>query len=56
MSDYMFMLENHLNAAQNRVLAEVQKAAVEENVNVFLTGGAGRKCSAVSRFAIWTSP
>ena len=42
MSDYMFMLENHLNAAQNRVLAEVQKAAVEENVNVFLTGGAVR--------------
>src|SRR5436190_387434 len=42
MSDYMFMLENHLNAAQNRVLAEVQKVAVEENVNVFLTGGAVR--------------
>src|SRR5436190_12840182 len=42
MSDYMFMLENHLNAAQNRVLAEVHKVAVEENVNVFLTGGAVR--------------
>ena len=42
MSDYMFMLENHLTAAQNRVLAEVMKAAVEANVNVFLTGGAVR--------------
>ena len=42
MSDYMFMLENHLTAAQNRVLAEVKKAAVEANVNVFLTGGAVR--------------
>ena len=42
MSDYMFMLENHLTAAQNRVLAEVRKAAVEAKVNVFLTGGAVR--------------
>ena len=42
MSDYMFMLENHLTAAQNRVVAEVRKAALEANVNVFLTGGAVR--------------
>jgi len=42
MSDYMFMLENHLTAAQNRVLAAVMKAALEANVNVFLTGGAVR--------------
>lgn len=42
MSDYMFMLENHLTAAQNRVVAEVQRAAAEANVNVFLTGGAVR--------------
>jgi tRNA nucleotidyltransferase (CCA-adding enzyme) len=42
MSDYMFMLENHLTAAQNRVLAAARKAALEENVNVFLTGGAVR--------------
>ena len=27
MSDYMFMLESHLNADQNRVVAEVQAAA-----------------------------
>jgi tRNA nucleotidyltransferase/poly(A) polymerase len=42
MSDYMFMLENHLTAAQNRVVAEVQRAAAEANVNVFLTGGTVR--------------
>ena len=42
MSDYMFMLENHLTSAQNRVLAEVRREALEENVNVFLTGGAVR--------------
>ena len=42
MSDYMFMLENHLTAAQNRVLAEVQKAAAEAQINLFLTGGAVR--------------
>ena len=42
MSDYMFMLENHLTSAQNRVLAEVKREALEENVNVFLTGGAVR--------------
>ncbi len=42
MSDYMFMLESHLNAAQNRVLAEVQASAAETNLNLFLTGGAMR--------------
>jgi tRNA nucleotidyltransferase/poly(A) polymerase len=42
MSDYMFMLENHLTAAQNRVLSEVQKAAAEAQINLFLTGGAVR--------------
>jgi tRNA nucleotidyltransferase (CCA-adding enzyme) len=42
MSDYMFMLENHLNAAQGRVVAELQKAAAEVNLNLFLTGGAVR--------------
>jgi tRNA nucleotidyltransferase/poly(A) polymerase len=38
----MFMLENHLTAAQNRVITEVQLAAAEANVSVFLTGGAVR--------------
>jgi tRNA nucleotidyltransferase (CCA-adding enzyme) len=42
MSDYMFMLESHLNADQNRVVAEVQAAASHANVNLFLTGGAMR--------------
>lgn len=42
MSDYMFMLENHLSAPQNRVVKEVQAAAEHGNVNLFLTGGAVR--------------
>ncbi|MDQ6705661.1 MAG: hypothetical protein M3Z85_06825 [Acidobacteriota bacterium] len=42
MSDYMFMLESHLNAEQNRVVAEVQAAASAANVNLFLAGGAMR--------------
>ena len=42
MSDYMFMLESHLSALQNRVLSEVQQAAAQANVNLFLTGGAVR--------------
>src|SRR5512140_2972970 len=42
MSDYMFMLESHLNADQNRVVAEVQNAASHLNVNLFLAGGAMR--------------
>jgi tRNA nucleotidyltransferase/poly(A) polymerase len=42
MSDYMFMLESHLNADQNRVVAAVQSAASAANMNLFLTGGAMR--------------
>ncbi|MBS1877093.1 MAG: hypothetical protein JSU00_28030 [Acidobacteria bacterium] len=42
MSDYLFMLENHLNAEQNRVLGEVQACAAEQNLSLFLTGGAMR--------------
>jgi tRNA nucleotidyltransferase (CCA-adding enzyme) len=42
MSDYMFMLENHLSSAQNRVVAEVQAAAGASGVNLFLAGGAVR--------------
>ena len=29
MSDYMFMLESHLSADQNRVVSEVQAAAAQ---------------------------
>jgi tRNA nucleotidyltransferase/poly(A) polymerase len=42
MSDYMFMLESHLNADQNRAVTEVQNAASHANMNLFLTGGAMR--------------
>ncbi|HTP85823.1 MAG TPA: hypothetical protein VMJ34_02700 [Bryobacteraceae bacterium] len=42
MSDYMFMLENHLSAGQFRMIGEVQAAATEANVSLFLTGGALR--------------
>jgi len=42
MSDYMFMLESHLSAMQNRVVSEVQAAAASANVNLFLSGGAVR--------------
>ncbi|MBN9659023.1 MAG: CCA tRNA nucleotidyltransferase [Acidobacteria bacterium] len=42
MSDYMFILESHLSAEQNTVLASVQSAAAEANLSLFLTGGAMR--------------
>ena len=42
MSDYMFMLESHLSSDQSRVVSEIQAAAANANVNVFLTGGAMR--------------
>ncbi len=42
MSDYIYILESHLSPDQNRVVEEVQAAAVQANVNVFLTGGAMR--------------
>jgi tRNA nucleotidyltransferase/poly(A) polymerase len=42
MSDYIYMLESHLSADQNRVVEDVQTAAGQANVNLFLTGGAMR--------------
>jgi len=42
MSDYIYMLESHLSPDQNRVVEDVQTAAGQANVNVFLTGGAMR--------------
>jgi len=42
MSDYLFMLENHLSTDQNRVVAEVQAAASHANCSLFLAGGAMR--------------
>ncbi|MCX6619775.1 MAG: CCA tRNA nucleotidyltransferase, partial [Acidobacteria bacterium] len=42
MSDYMFMLENHLSAAQARVVSHLQAAAGSLGLTLFLTGGAMR--------------
>jgi tRNA nucleotidyltransferase (CCA-adding enzyme) len=42
MSDYIFMLESHLSTDQSRAVEEVQAAAGQANVNLFLTGGAMR--------------
>ncbi len=42
MSDYMFVLESHLDPPQNRVVNEMQRLATEAGMNVWLTGGAMR--------------
>src|SRR5258708_7264998 len=42
MSDYMLMLESHLNGEQTRVLNVVQQASAEAGANLFLSGGAMR--------------
>src|SRR5215467_12040357 len=42
MSDYIFMLESHLSTEQSHAVEDVQAAAAQANVNVFLTGGAMR--------------
>jgi len=42
MSDYLYTLESHLNAAQIHALKVVQKTATEAGLNVFLAGGALR--------------
>lgn len=42
MSDYMFMLENHLNAEQTGFVNKLQSLCAESNSNVFLAGGAMR--------------
>jgi len=42
MSDYMFMLDSHLNSGQNKALSKVRDAAEEAGLNLFLTGGAMR--------------
>jgi len=42
MSDYMFMLESHLNGDHNRVVTAVTSLANEANVNLYLAGGAVR--------------
>jgi tRNA nucleotidyltransferase (CCA-adding enzyme) len=42
MSDYMFTLESHLTGEQFRVVNQVQKAAHEVGLSLYLTGGAIR--------------
>ena len=42
MSDYMFMLDSHLNGEQSKALSEIRSAAEAANLNLFLTGGAMR--------------
>jgi tRNA nucleotidyltransferase (CCA-adding enzyme) len=42
MSDYMFMLDSHLSSDQSRMVSDVQAAATQANMNIFLTGGAMR--------------
>jgi tRNA nucleotidyltransferase (CCA-adding enzyme) len=42
MSDYIYMLENRLSPDQNRVVGEIQTAAAQTGVTLFLTGGAMR--------------
>ncbi|HEX4748733.1 MAG TPA: hypothetical protein VH302_04250 [Bryobacteraceae bacterium] len=42
MSDYMFMLDSHLNGEQAKALAVVREAAEQSNLSLFLTGGAMR--------------
>ena len=42
MSDYIYSLESHLNASQNRIVAELQELATAANLNLYLAGGAMR--------------
>ena len=49
MSDYVYILESHLSPDQNRVVADVQTAAAQNTVSLFLTGGAMRAMLAAYR-------
>ncbi len=42
MSDYLFMLESHLDAGQSKATGVIQRLATEAGMNVWLTGGAMR--------------
>jgi len=42
MSDYIYSLESHLNASQNRIVTELQDLATAANQNLYLAGGAMR--------------
>lgn len=51
MSDYIFILESHLDPGQNRVVAEVQRIATEAGMSVWLTGGSIRDVLSGARVA-----
>src|ERR1700688_1358109 len=40
--DYMFLLDSHLDAGQNRAVNEIQRIATEAGMTVWLAGGAMR--------------
>ena len=42
MSDYLFMLDNHLDAGQTRAVEGIRQLATSAGMNVWLTGGAMR--------------
>jgi len=42
MSDYLFMLESHLDGGQTKTVAAMQRLATEAGMNVWLAGGAMR--------------
>ena len=42
MSDYLFLLESHLDAGQNQVVAAMHRLATAADMNAWLTGGAMR--------------
>src|SRR5262245_15351601 len=42
MSDYIYILDSHLSPDQAQVVADVQAAAAQAGLNLFLTGGAMR--------------
>jgi tRNA nucleotidyltransferase (CCA-adding enzyme) len=42
MSDYLFLLESHLDAGQNQAVAAMHRLATAADMNVWLTGGAMR--------------
>ena len=42
MSDYMYLLDSHLSREQNQLLTEIQNAANELGISLYLTGGAMR--------------
>ncbi len=42
MSDYLFVLESHLDPSQNRAVEEMKRIATEAGMNVWLSGGSMR--------------